>query len=113
MTATRSLLVAIALTAAAAGSAFAQEATPDSWLHGVQSTKTRAEVSADLAAARASGLIRAWSDGYIAPVRSNALRAEVQAQTVRAIQSGELAAINAEVYGYQPTTAVRISQVTR
>ena len=32
MNATRSLIAAIALTAAAAGSAFAQEATPDTWL---------------------------------------------------------------------------------
>ena len=78
-------------------SAFAQEATPDTWLQAAQSTVTRAQVSADLAAARASGLTKAWSAGYIEPVRSSAQRAEVKAQTVQAIRSGELKAINAEV----------------
>jgi len=104
MFATRSLFVAIALTAAAAGSAFAQEATPDTWLQSFQSSKSRAEVSAELAAARQSGLTRAWSAGYMEPLRSSALRAEVQARTLQAIQSGELKAINAEVYDFRPAS---------
>ena len=113
MTATRSLLIAIALTAAAAGSTFAQEPVPDAWLQGVSSSKTRAEVGAELAAARQSGLTKAWSAGYIEPVRSPALRAEVQARTLQAIQSGELKAINAEVYGYSAIPAQRVSQAAR
>jgi hypothetical protein len=36
------------------------------------------------------------------PLRSHALRATVQASTLQAVQSGELAAINAEVYSFTP-----------
>jgi hypothetical protein len=113
MNATQSLIAAIALTAAAAGSAFAQEATPDNWLQTVQSSKSRADVSAELLAARQSGLTKAWSAGYIEPLRSTALRAEVRARTLMAIQSGEAQAINAEVYGYLPTGTVLVSQASR
>ena len=113
MNATQSLIAAIVLTAAAAGSAFAQEATPDSWLQGVQSTKSRAEVSAELTAARQSGLTKAWSAGYMEPVRNSALRAEVRARTLQAIQSGELNAINAEVYGYLPAGSLKLSQAAK
>ena len=113
MNAIQSLIVAVALTAAAAGSAMAQEATPDSWLQNLQSTKSRADVSAELTAARQSGLTKAWSAGYMEPVRNPALRAEVQARTLQAIRSGELKAINSEVYGDGPTAALRLSQASR
>jgi len=113
MNAIQSLIAAIALTAAAAGSAFAQEATPDSWLQGAQAGKSRAEVSAELATARQTGLTRAWSAGYIEPVRHSALRTEVQARTLQAIQSGELKAINAEVYGHGPAAALKLSLAAR
>lgn len=112
MNATQSLIAAIALTAAAAGSAFAQEATSDAWQQ-VQSSKSRAEVSAELSAARQTGLTMAWTQGYIEPVRSSALRAEVQSRTLQAIQSGELKAINAEVYGGTPAASLRLSQASR
>ena len=107
-TTTRQLLTVAAIATASllsAGTVFAQEATPDTWLQAAQSTKSRAEVSAELAAARQSGLTKAWSAGYMEPVRSHALRAEVRAQTLRAIESGELAAINAEVYSFKPAAA--------
>ena len=113
MTATRNLIIAIALTAAAAGSALAQEATPDTWLHSAKSTLSRADVSADLQAARQSGLTKSWSAGYMEPVRNPALRAEVQARTLQAIQSGELKAINSEVFNGTPATAMRLSQASR
>jgi hypothetical protein len=113
MTAIRHLIAAIALTAAAAGSALAQEAGSDSWLQAAQGTKSRAEVSAELTAARQSGLSKAWSAGYMEPVRNPALRAQVQARTLPAIQSGELKAINSEVYGDGPGAAVRLSQASR
>ena len=48
------IATALLVSFAGVGSAFAQEATPDTWLQAAQSTKTRAEVSAELAAARAS-----------------------------------------------------------
>ncbi len=115
MTHTRQLLAVAAIAAASllsAGAAFAQEATPDTWLQ-VQSTKSRADVSAELVAARQSGLTKAWSAGYMEPVRSSALRAEIKAATLQAIGSGEIKAINAEVYGYTPAAPVRLSQAAR
>jgi len=113
---TRHLLTVAAIAASSllsAGAAFAQEATPDTWLHIAQSSKSRADVSAELIAARKSGLTKSWSAGYMEPVRSHALRAEVRAQTVQAIRSGELKAINAEVYGFAPASAARLSQASQ
>ena len=107
-TTTRQLLTVAAIAAASllsAGTAFAQEATPDTWLTAAHSTKSRADVSAELFAARKSGLTKAWSAGYMEPVRTHALRAEVKARTAQAIQSGELKAINAEVYSFSPAAA--------
>lgn len=114
MTTTRNLIAAAiaSVSLLSAGATFAQEATPDTWLQ-VQSTQTRADVSANLAAARKSGLTKSWSAGYMEPVRSQALRADVRAQTVQAIQSGEIKAINAEVYGYTPAASLRVSQAAR
>lgn len=104
MTHTRQRLTIAAMAAASllsAGAAFAQEATSDAWMQ-TAGTKTRADVSAELVAARQSGLTKAWSAGYMEPVRSHALRATVRANTLQAVQSGELAAINAEVYSFTP-----------
>ena len=102
MSFTKQVLAASAIALLSTSAAFAQEATPDTWLQTTKSTATRAEVSADLAAARKSGLTKAWSAGYMEPVRNHALRAQVKAQTIRAIETGELQAINAEVYSYVP-----------
>ncbi len=113
MTTTRQLF-AIATVAAvsllSAGTSIAQEATPDSWLQTATSTKTRADVSAELMAARQSGLTRAWSAGYMEPLRNSALRAEVKAQTLQAIASGELKAINAEVYSFRAPAVTTLAQ---
>lgn len=92
-----------------AGSAIAQEATPDTWMQSGGS-KTRAEVQAELVAARQSGLTKAWSAGYMEPLRSRLVRAEVKADTVRAIASGEFKAINAEVYSFTPAAPERVAQ---
>ena len=113
---TRHLLAVVAIAATSllsSGAVFAQEATPDTWLQAAQSSKSRADVTAELIAARKSGLTRSWSAGYMEPVRTHALRAEVRAQTVQAIRSGELKAINAEVYGYTAPTSVRLSQTSK
>lgn len=103
---TPATLAAAALAAAAlfgSTGALAQEATPDTWLQQSTSLMTRAQVSAEGAQARASGLTKAWSTGYIEPVRSNGqLRATVKSQTLQAIASGEAAAVNAEVYRFTP-----------
>ncbi len=113
MTTTRQLIAAAAIALLGTGAAFAQEATPDTWLQSAQSTKSRADVSAELTAARQSGLTKAWSAGYMEPVRNSALRAEVRARTLQAIQSGEVNAINAEVYGYLPAGTLKLSQAAQ
>ena len=43
------------------------------------------------------------------PVRSHAQRADVKAQTVQAIASGELKALNAEVYSFVPRAVVTLA----
>jgi len=93
----RDLSIALALTAAAALPAMAQEATGDHWLK-IAHSQSRAEVTAALAAARADGSIKAWSAGYIEPVRSVQSRELVRAATRQAIANGEVDTINAEAY---------------
>ncbi len=98
MTTTRQRIAAAAIALLGTGAAFAQEATPDTWLQAAKSTQSRADVSADLAAARKSGLTKSWSAGYMERLGSSAARADVKAQTVKAIRSGEVKAINAEAF---------------
>jgi hypothetical protein len=105
---TRQVLTIAAIAAASllsAGAAFAQEATSDAWMQNLQSTKSRAEVSAELVAARQAGLTKAWSAGYMEPLRNSALRATVRTETLQALRSGEIQAINAEVYSFTPPAA--------
>ncbi len=109
---TASTLAVAAISAATlftATSAMAQEATSDDWMQ-APSLKTRAQVSVELAQARASGLTRALSTGYIEPLRSSQPRATVKAETARALASGEVAAINAEVYGTAPVHPLLLAQ---
>jgi hypothetical protein len=87
----------------AAGASLAQEATPDTWLNGVHSTQTRAQVQAEAARARAAGEMKVLRSGYIAPVVNPALRTQVAADLQRARANGELARINAEVPSLSPT----------
>ncbi len=102
MTITRQLIAASAIALLGTGTAFAQEATPDTWT-AVHSSQTRAAVVADLAAARQGGQATVWTEGYIEPVRANAVqRADVRQLTLQAIRSGEVKAINAEVAGVSP-----------
>jgi hypothetical protein len=110
MNITKTLIAASAIALLGTGAAFAQEATSDAWMQSVHSSKTRAEVSVELAAARQSGLTKAWSAGYMEPVRHSALRAEVRAQTLQAIASGEQQSINAMVYGNGPAAPLQLSQ---
>ena len=82
------------LSLAAAGTAFADDITPDDTATQVfAETKTRAQVQAELAAARADGSIKAWSIGYnpLAMARSTATRAEVQS-ALRADRAADYAA---------------------
>ena len=91
-------IAAFALSFAAAGSAFADDITIDTAQH--QSTKTRAEVQAELASFKQQR-VNPWSNSY--DVRSGFMsersRAEVIAELNAARASGELAAIGGEDSG--------------
>lgn len=69
------------LSLAAAGSAFAQEATYD-YPQASTSTVTRAQVQAELAAARADGSMKVWSTQYnpLTVAQSLKTRDEVRAE---------------------------------
>jgi len=91
-------IAAIALSFAAAGSAFADDITIDPVQH--QSLKTRAQVQAELAQYKAAG-VNPWSMGYslstgFQPQRT---RADVIAEVKAAQASGELQAVGAEDSG--------------
>ena len=112
----KSVLTIVSIAAAAllsAGSVFAQEATPDTWMNAGLSGKTRAEVSTELAAARKSGLTKSWSAGYMEPVQTRLLRAQVKSTTLQAVNSGEVKAINAEVYSFTPVAAQKVAQAAK
>lgn len=105
--------VAIAAVAAFAGTAaFAQEATSDAWMNAA-STKTRAEVQAELQQARADGSIRFSRAGYFETLQSTKSRDAVKAETMAARSSGELQHINAEVYGYEQVLAPVLARAGR
>ena len=75
--------VAAILSMAAAGTAFADDITPDnSATQLFSATKTRAQVQAELYAARADGSIKAWSTSYnpLVIAKSEKSRAEVIAE---------------------------------
>lgn len=108
----KTLIATAAFALLGATSAFAQEATPDTWQQ-VQSTKSRADVHAALVQARQDGSIKFGSDGYIEPLQSTRSRAEVRAEAVQARASGELEAINSPAYAFQPQAAVRLARSTR
>jgi len=94
---TAKTLIAVAFSFAAIGSAVAKEATSDAWMN-IDSSKSRAQVQAELAQARADGSIRAFSAGYIPSVASSKTRAEVVAELSAARKSGELDRIHAEAW---------------
>ena len=115
MTFDQSLITVAAFTAALLNttSVFAQEATPDTWVNAGLSGKRRAEVSTELAAARKSGLSKSGSAGYIEPVQSRLMHAQVETSSQQAIVSGEVKAINAEVYSFTPVAAQSLAQATK
>ena len=92
----RSLVMTLSvavLAVAAAGSAFADDPTPDTYAS-VPSVKTRAQVASELAQAKADGSSKAWSFAYQnklqTQVRSEKARADVKADVLAARRSGEL-----------------------
>lgn len=111
----KQLFAAAALALIGSTGAYAQEATSDAWMNAA-ATKTRAQVATELAQARADGTTKAWSAGYIEKVEVSKTRAEIVAETLAARQSGELEAINGEVYAFNPQAAqsgVRLAKSAR
>ncbi|MCU0923305.1 MAG: DUF4148 domain-containing protein [Burkholderiaceae bacterium] len=118
---TSTLIAAIAVSFAAAGTAFAQEATYE-LPQPASSTVTRAQVQAQLAQARAEGNLLVTEADYQkgAPFESQFTRAEVKADTLAAIASGEVQLLNREqnsfsvsIPGATPQGAVRTAQAAR
>jgi Domain of unknown function (DUF4148) len=112
-----SLIAAAAFATIALGAtsaALAQEATVEPVQAVAQaSTLTRADVLADLAKARADGSIRFSRAGYIEPMRSSQPREAVVAAIRVAAKTGELQAINSEVYAYSPSPALVVARNLR
>ena len=98
----RNQVIALAL-AIAGTSAFAQEATSDSWMQ-AQSTKSFDQVRAELVQARKDGSIKFGSAGYIEKVASVKSRDQLRADVAAARRSGELDAIDSEAYAFAPAT---------
>jgi hypothetical protein len=92
--------------------ALAQEATFEP-VPAVTSSVTRPQVQADLAKARADGSIAYSRAGYLEPLRVSKAREAVQAETRAAIRSGEVEAINAEVYGHSVPRALVLARAGR
>ena len=96
------LLAAVAI-ALAGSSAFAQEATPDTWQQ-VAATKSVEQVRTELAQARKDGTIRSWSAGYIEKLPAVKSRDQLRAEVAAARRSGELDSIDSEAYAFAPAT---------
>ena len=96
------LFAAIAL-AVAGTSAFAQEATADTWQQ-VAATKSVEQVRTELAQARKDGTIRSWSAGYIEKLPAVKSRDQLRAEVAAARRSGELDSIDSEAYAFAPAT---------
>lgn len=101
---TRNFAVAVATAFAligATGSAIAQEAYPDTWVNKTVSTKTRAQVQAELQAALNDGSMEIWDIDYQPPTfKSVRTRAEVRAEAAQALRNGDIALINTPDYPY-------------
>jgi hypothetical protein len=93
---TRSIAIALVLAASAIGNAFADDITIES--KPFVSTASRAEVAAELAAFRASG-VNPWADSYnqLAGFTSSKSRDEVKAEFLASRE--EVAALNGEDSG--------------
>jgi hypothetical protein len=110
MKSTKQLIAAASLTIVGL-SAFAQEATPDTWMRDAQASKSRNEVAAELQAARKNGTINAWSANYDLVRHSPPVKTgeQVRAELAQARDSGEYAAVNSEAHAFRngaarPTT---------
>ena len=97
----RKHIIAVAL-AALGTTAFAQEATPDTWTQ-AQSTKSVEQVRAELVQARKDGTIKFGGAGYMEKLASAKSRDALRAEVESARRSGELDAIDAEAHAFART----------
>ena len=97
----RNHLLSALVLAVAGSSAFAQEATSDSWQQ-VAAVKSVEQVRSELAQARKDGTIKSWSAGYIETVASTKSRDQLRAEVAAARRSGELDSIQGEAYAFAP-----------
>jgi hypothetical protein len=103
---TTRLIAAIAITFAASGAAMAQQATYD-YPQVVTSQVTRAEVLAQLQAARADGslIVNEASVGTTPSFMAQRSRPLVRAEAVLALKSGLVNALTAEPHGFTVAAA--------
>jgi hypothetical protein len=97
---TRTVIASAVFAFAAAGTAFAQEATSDQWMHAAAS-KSRDQVQAELMQARADGSLKPLAAGYLPAVTVGRSRVDVVAETKAALRSGEIDRIGAETYAFE------------
>jgi hypothetical protein len=109
--ATTSLAAFGAFALVALGTA-AQAQGVNQFIDQAQSTKSRDEVRAELAQARADGSIRATAGNYdfVAAARPQKSRDDVRRELQHARTSGELAAINAEAHDFTGAPMQRVAQ---
>lgn len=102
-------LIATALFTVVAGSAFAQEGTQDFPSADLLSSRSRAEVRAELLDALRAGALNDRSEASAAPVAASMLlRAQVVAETREAVRLGVVGANDAEVRVATPAQAALI-----
>ena len=118
---TSTLIAAIAVSFAATGTAFAQEATYE-LPQRASSELSRAQVQSELAQARAAGNLLVTEADFQkgAPFASQLSRAEVRAETLAAIANGDVQRLNSEYNGFSvmisgamPESALRTAQIGR
>ena len=106
------LLAAFAAFALATLGTAAQAQGVNQFIDDARSMKSRAEVRAELAQARADGSIRATAANYdfVVATRPQKSRDDVRRELEMARAGGELAEINAEAYGFTGTPMPRVAQ---
>jgi len=109
-------LTVVALALAAAGAAYADDPSLDTY-GAIAATKTRAEVRAELVQARRDGSIKVWSTSYemLALAKPAKTRTRVLRELDAAQATGELRAFNGEdggsAYMAAPTTRPAVTAV--
>lgn len=94
-------LIAVTLTALAAGSTAADQVYPYSDFSGFQSTRTRAEVVAELGQAQGSTAYVAGGSEFVAPdagFASSKTRAQVVAELRQALEDGSYQVVGGEAF---------------